>query len=129
MTIRRTAFFVMVAAMLCASDLSTHTPTTARATGEFSASPLGPESFARAVARSSAGALIAQTLDEHRACPGCPPRRIGHAFIQTTIINVFYELGNLARGEETAKLTPKTWWTNMKRGWEWDSNDFTVNQI
>jgi hypothetical protein len=42
---------------------------------------------------------------------------------------VFYELGNLARGEETAKLSPKTWWANMRRGWEWDANDFTVNQF
>jgi hypothetical protein len=66
---------------------------------------------------------------ENRACPGCPPRRLGKAFLQTTYVNVVYELANLIRGQETAKITPKTWWTNMKRGWEWDLDDFVVNQI
>src|SRR6187549_436327 len=64
-----------------------------------------------------------------RACPGCPKRRLGTAFLQTTYINVIYELANLIRGQDTAKITPKTWWTNMKRGWEWDLDDFAVNQI
>ena len=45
------------------------------------------------------------------------------------MINVFYELANLARGQTTAHITPETWWINMKRGWEWDLDDFTVNQI
>jgi hypothetical protein len=40
-----------------------------------------------------------------------------------------YELANLIRGQDTAKITPETWWTNMKRGWEWDLDDFVVNQI
>ena len=40
-----------------------------------------------------------------------------------------YELANLIRGQDTAKITPETWWTNMKRGWEWDLDDFAVNQI
>ena len=64
-----------------------------------------------------------------RACDGCPPRRVGTSLIQVTIVNGIYELANLARGQETAKITPKTWWTNMKRGWEWDLDDFAVNQI
>ena len=64
-----------------------------------------------------------------RACPGCPPRRLGKAFLQSTYVNVVYELANLIRGQETAKITPKTWWTNMKRGWEWDLDEFVVNQI
>ena len=46
-----------------------------------------------------------------------------------TFVNVFYELANLARGQVTARITPETWWINMKRGWEWDLDDFTVNQI
>ena len=47
----------------------------------------------------------------------------------TTYINVAYELANLIRGQDTAKITPETWWINMKRGWEWDLDDFAVNQI
>jgi len=66
---------------------------------------------------------------DRRACDGCPPRRVGRAFLQVTGVNVFYGLANLARGEETAKVTPKTWWSNMKTGFEWDLNDFPVNQI
>jgi uncharacterized protein DUF3943 len=64
-----------------------------------------------------------------QVCAGCPPRRLGTAFLQVTYVNVLYELANLARGQVTAHITPETWWTNMKRGWEWDLDDFAVNQI
>jgi hypothetical protein len=64
-----------------------------------------------------------------RPCDGCPPRRVGTSLIQVTLVNVIYETANLLRGQETAKITPKTWWKNMKRGWEWDLDDFAVNQI
>ncbi len=67
--------------------------------------------------------------DDGRECEGCPPRRLGTAFVQVTLVNVIYELANLARGQVTARITPKTWWTNMERGWEWDLDDFVVNQI
>jgi len=60
---------------------------------------------------------------------GCPARRVGRSLLVVTIVNGFYEIANLARGQDTAKITPKTWWTNMKRGWEWDLDDFAVNQI
>jgi hypothetical protein len=66
---------------------------------------------------------------DNRACEGCPKRSVGKALFQTTVINVFYELANLARGQATAKITPKTWWANMKQGWVWDLDDFTVNQV
>ena len=68
-------------------------------------------------------------IAEGRACEGCPRRSVGKAFSQTTIINVFYELANLARGQDTAKITPKTWWANMQQGWVWDLDDFMVNQL
>jgi uncharacterized protein DUF3943 len=64
-----------------------------------------------------------------RACDGCPPRRVGSSLLWVTAVNGIYELANLIRGQDTAKITPETWWTNMKRGWEWDLDDFAVNQI
>ena len=45
------------------------------------------------------------------------------------MVNVFYGLANLARGQVTARVTPKTWWENMENGWVWDLDDFVVNQI
>ena len=72
---------------------------------------------------------IVTVRSDGRACDGCPPRRLGTAFLQVTYVNVVYELANLIRGQDTAKITPKTWWTNMKRGWEFDLDDFAVNQI
>jgi hypothetical protein len=68
-------------------------------------------------------------LVEGRACDGCPRRSVGRALFQTTMVNVFYGLANLARGQVTAEVTPKTWWANMEQGWVWDLDDFTVNQI
>ena len=66
---------------------------------------------------------------EGRACDGCPRRSVGRAFLDATLINVFYEVANLARGQVTARITPKTWWANMEQGWVWDLDDFLVNQI
>ena len=66
---------------------------------------------------------------QRRACEGCPRRSVGKALAQTTIINGFYELANLIRGQDTANITPKTWWANMEQGWVWDLDDFAVNQI
>ena len=66
---------------------------------------------------------------EGRACDGCPPRSVGRALFQSTIINVMYGVVNLMRGHDTAKITPKTWWENMQHGWVWDLNDFPVNQV
>jgi hypothetical protein len=84
--------------------------------------PSGTAAFANQVSTAFANQVTAR-------CDGCPARRIGRAMFQTTMINVFYNLGNLGRGEETAKITPKTWWNNMSQGWEWDLNDFTTNQF
>src|SRR6187431_3228963 len=68
-------------------------------------------------------------LADGRACQGCPPRSVVRALFQTTIVNVLYGLANLARGQVTARITPKTWWANMEQGWVWDLDDFTVNQF
>ncbi len=75
---------------------------------------------------------IQQPIDwvaQRRACEACPPRSVGRAIWQTTLINIFYEAANLIRGQVTAKITPKTWWANMEQGWVWDLDDFGVNQI
>ena len=64
-----------------------------------------------------------------RACDACPSRNAGSGLLQTTGINVLYGLANLARGQVTARVTPGTWWANMRNGWEWDLDDFLVNQI
>jgi len=101
--------------------------------------------LAGAVLMGGAGAALAQddptrpapdqtpaaatVKDTRRACDGCPPRRIGMSLLQVTGINVVYELANLARGQVTARITPKSWWANMEQGWVWDLDDFTVNQI
>ena len=80
----------------------------------------------------SAGLFEQPAVDPYasaRPCAGCPPRSVGRAFLQTTIINVFYGIANLARGQVTARVTPKTWWANMENGWVWDLDDFVVNQI
>jgi Domain of unknown function (DUF3943) len=66
---------------------------------------------------------------ERRACEGCPRRSVGRALLQTTLINVVYEMANLVRGQVTARITPKTWWDNMENGWVWDLDDFEVNQV
>lgn len=54
---------------------------------------------------------------------------MGHALLQTTYVNVLYGVANLIRGQDTAKVTPRTWWANMKNGFEWDLDTFAVNQI
>jgi hypothetical protein len=66
---------------------------------------------------------------QNAVCDGCPIRRVGTAFLQVTMVNVAYGLTNLALGKDLAKVTPSTWWANMKRGWEWDPDSFSVNQI
>ena len=85
--------------------------------------------------RGLAGPSVSQNqkpfdwASERRACEGCPRRSVGRSLFQTTIINVFYEFANLIRGQDTAKITPKTWWDNMEHGWVWDLDDFAVNQV
>ena len=91
-----------------------------------------PSFLARAIESASLFEQSAPAPDPYanaRPCVGCPPRGVGRAFLQTTVVNVFYGLANLARGQVTARVTPKTWWENMENGWVWDLDDFVVNQI
>jgi hypothetical protein len=61
-------------------------------------------------------------------CGDCQPR-LSRALLETVAINVAYGLGNLARGQSSARITPVSWWRNLERGWEWDLDDFMVNQL
>lgn len=70
-----------------------------------------------------------QLHTQGRACEGCPRRSVGNALLDELLINVLYGSINLARGQVTARITPKSWWNNMRSGWEWDLDDFTVNQF
>ena len=122
--------FVMLGSMLWGASLFA-----AQATQEATPPDQnGPPTLTDQVA-SFAAAPVAQPpgppswIVERRACEGCPPRSVGRALFQTTVVNVFYELANLARGQVTAHITPKTWWANMEQGWVWDLDDFAVNQI
>jgi hypothetical protein len=72
---------------------------------------------------------VADWASDGRACEGCPRRRAAAAYFQAVIINVIYNIGNQARGEETAKISFKSWWNNMKYGFEWDDNPFVTNQF
>lgn len=82
-----------------------------------------------AQAASTASTQFTPPSNRPPDCDGCPPRRLGRSFLVVTVVNGFYGMANLVRGQDTAKITPQTWWTNMRRGWEWDLDDFAVNQI
>jgi len=93
-----------------------------------------PSFLARAIESASLFEQPAQTpapdpYAAARPCAGCPPRSVGRSFLQVTVVNVFYGIANLVRGQVTARVTPKTWWENMENGWVWDLDDFVVNQI
>ena len=90
------------------------------------------------VQQSDSGAIAADASDQAAAtaapvldspCVDCPSRRLSRAFLQTVGINVAYGLGNLVRGQSSARVTPVSWWKNVERGWEWDLDDFMVNQM
>ena len=91
----------------------------------FTLAPGAAEAFAADAGDQPAPAWYT----EGRACEGCPRRRVGRSIFQLTMVNVFYGLGNLARGQVTARVTPKTWWANMEQGCVWDLDDFSVNQF
>ena len=110
---------------LCAAQGLQDTP----ALESNSGSSFLTDQFARVAAASAVQAPGESWLIQRRACEACPPRSVGKALFQTTVINVFYGFANLARGQDTAKITPKTWWHNMEQGWVWDLDDFAVNQI
>ena len=82
-----------------------------------------------ALAQTTTSEPGAASPQEHGPSGDSPPRRVGHAFVQTTLVNVVYGLANLVRGQDTAKVAPESWWLNLRHGWVWDLDGFTVNQI
>lgn len=64
-----------------------------------------------------------------RACAGCPRRNLAWPLFDVLWVNVMYNGINHMRGHDTAKVTPPSWWNNMKSGFEWDINDWGTNQI
>ena len=66
-------------------------------------------------------------------CPGCPKLSWGKALLGTEGVNLMFSLLNMATrsGEERDqfKVTPKTWWENLKYGYIFDDNNFKVNQF
>ena len=61
-----------------------------------------------------------------------PDKRWGHAVLGTIGVNVVFNLVNLAfrpDAREEFKVTPKTWWDNLKYGMIFDDNNFSTNQF
>jgi hypothetical protein len=67
--------------------------------------------------------------DADRRCPGCPVRRLVRPYFESLAVNFMYNGINHARGHDTAKITFKTMWLNLRHGFEWDDNPWGVNQI
>jgi len=132
---RLTVLCVLVPAGAWAQDaqLPTTTVLTPAASKLFD-----PASFVRALDPLPAVRLdgtFAQTASQAgadmtgRACAGCPRRNLRWPLFDVLWLNVMYNGINHARGHDTAKVTPKSWWDNMQSGFEWDDNDFGTNQV
>lgn len=67
--------------------------------------------------------------DSRRACPGCPVRRLFRPYLESLALDVMYNGINHARGHPTARVGFKSWWRNLRHGFEWDVNPWGVNQM
>jgi hypothetical protein len=76
----------------------------------------------------TAGAAQAEQ-DPARRCEGCPRRSLGRPYLESLALVVLYNGINHARGHETARVGPRSWWANLKSGFEWDTNPWFVNQF
>ena len=87
----------------------------------------------RAAAAQETPAVAVRVPDyESPECPGCPRLSWGRALLGTTGINVAFNLVNLAFRPDARhefQVTPKTWWENLKYGYIFDDNQFSVNQF
>jgi len=87
----------------------------------------------RVAAEQEAAAAVTRVPDyQSPECPGCPRRSWGKSVLGTLGINVTFNLVNLAMrpdSREEFKVSPKTWWSNLKYGYIFDDNQFQVNQF
>src|SRR5262245_16181849 len=120
--------FISILFLAGALSMGARLPAFAQETPNVELAPASPPGVP-ASPSPDAQAPKTNPVDPLHACDGCPPRRVGTSLLQTTGINVIYGIGNLVRGQVTARVTPKTWWTNMQQGMVWDLDDFTVNQF
>jgi hypothetical protein len=65
-----------------------------------------------------------------RACDACPKRRPVVGLFQAFGVNVVFNLASRLRKEnQEYKVTLSSWWENLRHGFEWDTNNFKVNQF
>jgi hypothetical protein len=67
--------------------------------------------------------------DADRRCPGCPIRRMFRPYVESVWLNFMYNGINHLSGHPTADIGARTIWRNLRHGFEWDVNPWTVNQI
>jgi hypothetical protein len=93
--------------------------------------PLSPGAFVTSNADQSAAAAGQGTgaVDDGRRCAGCPVRRLVRPYFESLALDAMYNTGNHLRGHHTARVGLKSWWQNLRHGFEWDNNPWGVNQI
>jgi hypothetical protein len=64
-----------------------------------------------------------------RRCPGCPIRRLFRPYVESIWLNFMYNGINHLSGHPTADIGARSIWRNLRAGFEWDENPWTVNQI
>jgi hypothetical protein len=65
-----------------------------------------------------------------RPCEGCPERRPFSAILQTLGVNLAFNWVNrLREPNDEFIVTFHSWWQNLKYGFEWDYNSFSINQF
>jgi hypothetical protein len=84
-------------------------------------------------AAQSQEAVAAQTPDSSwslQLCRMCPARRPALAVGQTFLTNVVVNRGDDWIGQQAwARVSPRSWASNFRLGWEWDENGFLVNMF
>jgi len=105
-------------------------PATAFGQGADSVAPFTRDAISRSVA-GAAGVRFDKPRgdDPRRACDGCPVRRLARPFLESFAVNVMYNGINHLRGFKDSNVGPRTWWNNMKYGFEWDQNRWMTNQF
>jgi hypothetical protein len=114
-------------------------PDTVWLTGAPSPSPFSPLFQPQAPFRMSpslalpadvAGVAGVAGAEAVRDCDACPRRRPWSAVVQTLGVNVAFNLVNRLRTpNDEFKVSLASWWENLRYGFEWDFNSFTVNQF